>query len=429
MIDAYRQVPSNPQQANVMQIAVWVPGSGWKYTQMYGNPFGMARAVLNFNRLPTLNVAFCRRSMGVLAAAYFDDNIGVDMAIAHKTGESAVVNVFAQVGSKLNPAKAMPPAPRRVFLGADIDLGAASRAGMCTVDLKEHAKEDIIEFMDSIESSKVFSSGKASKLRGLLGWAYTGIHGKCARGGQAAFMDRQYNDIESTSIEHKHIAAFEYHKVLFQVVPPKHIQIVGACGPPVVIYSDAFFKPYDEPAPADGIRCRMGWVIFDPMRTNPVGGSMSVPESLLSNWKARNQQVFVAEALAVLAATLLHQDILRNRDVLWFVDNIGALQILIKGNSSQFDAGNVCAAAHLFWAAAGTRVWFEWVCSDDNPSDGLSRDGIHDEWTLEQKPKWHVQEFEAPEWFALIDLPITQLRELFPAMGTQDPRIGASCVK
>ena len=158
---------------------------------------------------------------------------------------------------------------------------------------------------------------------------------------------------------------------------------------------------------------------------------MSVPESLLSKWKARNQQVFVAEALAVMAATLLHrhQDILRNRDVLWFVDNIGALQILIKGNSSQFDAGNVCAAAHLFWAAAGTRVWFEWVRSDNNPSDGLSRDGIHDEWTLEQKPKWHVQEFEAPEWFALIDLPITQLRELFPAMGTQDPRIGASCVK
>ena len=380
---------------------------------MYGNPFGMASAVLNFNRLPTLNVSFCRRAMGVLSAAYFDDNVGVDTTVADKSGEHAVVNVFTKVGSSLNPSKAMPPAPRRVFLGTDIDLGAASRKGTCTIDLKEHAKEDLIKFMDAIVESKVFSSGKAAKLRGLIGWANTGIHGKCARGGQAAFMDRQYNDELATDIQPKHIAAFDYHKLLLQVLPAKRLQIVGALGPPVVIYSDAFFKPYDEPAPTDGIRCRMGWVIFDPLATNPVGGTMSVPESMLCKWQARNQQVFVAEALAVLAATLLHQDILRNRDVIWFVDNIGALQVLIKGNSSQFDAGNVCAAAHLYWAAAGTRVWFEWVASNDNPSDGLSRDGLHDMWTMAQKPKWVVHEYEAPDWFALIELPIEQLKRLF----------------
>ena len=108
----------------------------------------------------------------------------------------------------------------------------------------------------------------------------------------------------------------------------------------------------------------------------------------------------------------MHQDVLRNRDVVWFVDNIGALQVLIKGNSSQFDAGNSCSAAHLYWAAAGTRVWFEWVASNDNPSDGLSRDGLHDTWTMAQEPHWSVQEYEAPEWFALTDLPTAQLREL-----------------
>ena len=141
---------------------------------------------------------------------------------------------------------------------------------------------------------------------------------------------------------------------------------------------------------------------------------MYVPERLLAQWSPRNQQVFVAEALAVMAATLLHPDILQGRDVIWFVDNIGALQVLIKGNSSQFDAGNVCAAAHLFWAAAGTRVWFEWVASDDNPSDGLSRNGLLDEWTRRQEPFWEIAEYEAPAWFALIDLPIQQLRDLFP---------------
>ena len=112
-------------------------------------------------------------------------------------------------------------------------------------------------------------------------------------------------------------------------------------------------------------------------------------------------------------ATLEHKELFRGRDVIWFVDNIGALQVLIKGNSSQYDAGNLCAAAHLYWASMGTRVWFEWVASDDNPSDGLSRDGLHDEWTLAQRPQWTIAEYLAPLWFSLIELPIEQMRQLY----------------
>jgi len=400
-----------------MYIAIYVPGGGWRYTQMFGSPFGMASAVLNFNRLPTLVVAFSRRSMGVLAAAYFDDNIGVDLAVANGTGEQAMVDIFGEVGSSLSPLKALPPSPRRVFLGADVDLGQASRLGTCTIRLKEHAKEDMSAMIDSIIESGSFSSGVASKLRGMLGWASTGMHGKCGRGGQAPLMDRQYWEKGITTIGPKQLEAFEYHKQLLARVPPKNIRILGANGPPVIIYSDAFFQPYNEPEPEDGIRCRMGWVIFDKLAERPVGGTMVVPQEKLATWKERDQQVFVAETLAVLATTIEHKESLRGRDVIWFVDNIGALQVLIKGNSAQFDAGNVCAAAHLLWASLGTRVWFEWVASDDNPSDGLSRKGLLDEWTLKQTPKWQIAEYTAPDWFSLSDLPIQQLMELFAEQG------------
>ena len=30
------------------------------------------------------------------------------------------------------------------------------------------------------------------------------------------------------------------------------------------------------------------------------------------------------------------------------------------------------------------RVWVDWVDTDSNPADGLSRDGVHDRWTLTQ---------------------------------------------
>ena len=131
---------------------------------------------------------------------------------------------------------------------------------------------------------------------------------------------------------------------------------------------------------------------------------MPLSEDTVCRWVVRDQQVFVAEALAPLAVTVHHAEALRNRDVIWFVDNVGACSVLIKGNSSQYDAGIVTAAVHLCWARLGIRSWIEWVASDDNPSDGLSRAGLNDPWTLMQKPPWVLVDLLPPPWFRLIEL-------------------------
>ena len=132
---------------------------------------------------------------------------------------------------------------------------------------------------------------------------------------------------------------------------------------------------------------------------------MPTPETILSGWVQRDQQVFVAETLVTLAATIYHKSQLAHRDVIWFVDNLGPLSVLVKGNSSQFDAGVVTATAHLLWSRLNMRVWLEWVASDDNCSDGLSRNGLADEWTLQQKPAWECVELTPPSWFKLLRLP------------------------
>ena len=40
-------------------------------------------------------------------------------------------------------------------------------------------------------------------------------------------------------------------------------------------------------------------------------------------------------------------------------------------------------------------AWFEWIDSDSNPADGLSRDGLLDQWTIQQG--WELLEFGQPE--------------------------------
>ena len=53
-------------------------------------------------------------------------------------------------------------------------------------------------------------------------------------------------------------------------------------------------------------------------------------------------------------------------------------------------------------------VWFEWVDSDSNFADGLSRDGAEDSWTLKQN--WELHEFQGfPFAISLVSL-----REHFP---------------
>jgi hypothetical protein len=46
--------------------------------------------------------------------------------------------------------------------------------------------------------------------------------------------------------------------------------------------------------------------------------------------------------------------------------------------------------------SVGARGWFEWIDTDANPSDGLSRDGVSDHWTTQQR--WRVLPAADPEW-------------------------------
>ena len=45
------------------------------------------------------------------------------------------------------------------------------------------------------------------------------------------------------------------------------------------------------------------------------------------------------------------------------------------------------------------KVWLEWVDSDSNVSDGLSRAGVSDPWTLSQG--WTLKEVPKDQCFAL----------------------------
>ena len=77
--DAFRGCPVHPDQQRASVVAVWHPTEkAWRFGVMRGCPFGIGSVVVTLNRYTTLITAVMRRTLGLLCAAYFDDNLLVD---------------------------------------------------------------------------------------------------------------------------------------------------------------------------------------------------------------------------------------------------------------------------------------------------------------------------------------------------------------
>ena len=97
------------------------------------------------------------------------------------------------------------------------------------------------------------------------------------------------------------------------------------------------------------------------------------------------QQIFLGESLAGLLVPILHPDLCQRRDILRFVENMrrSFLDSSCQRTPSRSSDCNLRA-----------RVWYEWTDPASNPSDGVSRGGLKDAWSLVQG--WSLQEYDFP---------------------------------
>ena len=118
----------------------------------------------------------------------------------------------------------------------------------------------------------------------------------------------------------------------------------------------------------------------------------------LREWLPRRQQIMCAEAPAPLIALHHSTERLANQQVLWFVDNLGAMSSLVRGSARPEDVGHIASMQATFPAQLSTRVWYEWEDSASNPSDESSRVGV--DCPLCKRHGWSAQEV-VPDWDSL----------------------------
>jgi len=92
--------------------------------------------------------------------------------------------------------------------------------------------------------------------------------------------------------------------------------------------------------------------------------------------------------------------------VILFCDNQSVCASVAKGACSVADVAQIVTVCHLFWARMNLRLWIEYIPSADNPSDGLSRNGLGDAWTASQD--WSMADYKCLSWPDVSRLPLLQ---------------------
>ncbi|CAE7488397.1 unnamed protein product [Symbiodinium sp. CCMP2592] len=389
MASAYRQLPNLPEEAAALFVA-----------HFDAHPYGMAAAVLNFNRVPALMTAAGRRMVGVCATNYFDDSGVLDFVCARGSGQSALLLLYDCAGLVLDPAKQSPMASQRPFLGVLLDLCDFAYGSCIQVNLKPGLRETLSEEIDEILQKGLLTPGEAAKLRGKFTWAASAMFGRCGRGGQHALIQRQYHD-DSYEIGPELRAALEFLQALVQTVQPRNICLNLSTPAPIIIYTDASWEPKDMDRPG------LGFVFCHPDRDTTLAGATTVTDDVLALFEDRQTQIFPLEALAILQCFVIFARAgLSNRDILLFCDNQSVCASVAKGACSVGDVAQIITLCHLLWARLNIRLWIEYVPSADNPSDGLSRNGLRDDWTAQQG--WDMANYDCLPWPVVAGLPLLQ---------------------
>jgi len=394
--DAYRGCPIHPDHQRGCIVAFWHPGlRAWRFAESRAMLFGLVSAVVAFNRLPTLLTASARRLMAVCAGAFFDDICTVGCCSNGGTEQAAMKAILAAVGAPVKPGKSCLMAQHRVWLGVACNLAQVTSSGLFHIRPKDSAVMQVLAGISQAQRLRSLEKGPAGKLRGQVGWTGSLTAGKCGRIGLEVLKRKQYRG--PPELDEYDQEALSFLAEVVQSQPERSALVVGARPPPVLLYTDASHEPESGDPP------RMGWVLFE-KGIVPAGSTADVPREVTASWNTRATQIFPAEAFAVYTAVWDLRHRLEGQDVLAFVDNEGAAAALIRGSSGVEDVGCIAQALHWLLLGLRCRLWIEWIDSESNPSDGLSRDGLLDEWSRAQG--WHLSVGSIPPW----DLGLNQQR-------------------
>ena len=118
MKSAFRQLPVHPESLRFTIITVWHPEwNTWSFWRLFGMPFGLKGAVLDFNRVSAALLALARRWLAIPSLSFFDDFRTVEMLASCPSADDSFRELVDFLEFRLDPKRRQHPAPSIIFLG------------------------------------------------------------------------------------------------------------------------------------------------------------------------------------------------------------------------------------------------------------------------------------------------------------------------
>ena len=369
--DAYRHVPTCQMQYSV--VTFWNEDeSEIQYGLLFGHNFGLASAVLNYNRSPELFVAIARRLLWCVCEHFYDDVDTAEPAYAGTSGQQALDFICSEIIGKPFAAKKHVQADTcNEYLGVETDFSSLEK-GIISMDVSKKRRAKLKELTENILISNSLPSGMAASLFGKARFSISPCFGCVGKACLQPIMAREYEHGKSSELTTDLRDSVEFIKFIADHMPPTDLPILPSVNERVIIFTDASASGKRSKS-----RSHLGVAVYHP-NLGKAYMSLPVPQSMQNMFlRLRECKTYIYQweiLAAIVAFTSLPSEWLRGYPAEIWIDNAGAVGSLIKGYSGKPDCARLINMFHFAVAVSGvTSLWIDYVPTESNPADIPSR--------------------------------------------------------
>ena len=365
---AYKQLARHPEDSWASILAVW--NSTTQSVEFYESialPFGSVCAVMAFNRVARALRLILSELFAVVNTNFFDDFCQLECdALCDSSWRTAEL-VMRLLGWKISMSedKRSPFSKQFNLLGAVIDLSLTT-SGVVSVQNKPSRISDLESLVENICSSQTVTLSTLETLKGRLLYAAGHTFGRCtqlaiqliskvSRRGPLGLLDDKLKDVIKGAL-----------KCLVDAKPRRVSAWSGRL--PVIVFTDGACEEQGE-------MVTHGATLYDPESSLALMFGDKVPSSWTKRWKSegRKQLICQAELFPILVAKHTWRWALKERAVLWFIDNNAALAAIIRAYSPVLDSYEMLVINAKLDVELQCLHWYTRVPSKSNLSDEPSR--------------------------------------------------------
>ena len=374
---AYRQAAVRDTQYSFVLLNTPMGPTLWRHNALC---FGATASVWAFNRLAD-SLTFLGRCLLAIPILHFVDDFGsCEPERLAKTSFLHFADMTSLLGLKMKAKKANPPAARLKMLGVFISCEVNQvLLQPCPARLQK-----VLATMGEALENNHLTADSAQKLAGKLTFLQTTTFGQVGKAALYTIYSRGAQiDGGQHTLTHALRAALITLRSMLKNFEPRCLPVVGA-QESGVMYTDAFFSPGDDTKkykpheaslhwhPSQVRSVDHGWGYVFTVGDQTFFSHGKAPSALLHRYGKRKAFIYFLELLApIVLVASLHQVL--PKFLVAFIDNQAGLMAITKGYGSDKAVNGMLT---FFWALVARLkifIHFEWVPSDLNISDPISR--------------------------------------------------------